>query len=75
MKPEAHPKVELPEGCSTVIGSGLTRKHYTGLEKYGMDKHCSLLGPVIIYEEKSFIKLGPGPNVMKLFMTVIYELS
>ncbi len=23
-------------------------------------KHSSLLGPFIIYEEKSFIKLGPG---------------
>jgi len=31
------------------------------------------LTSAIVVEEKVFIRLRPGPNVMKLFTSVIYE--
>jgi hypothetical protein len=33
-------------------------------------KHSSLFGPIDCNEEKSFITLTPGPNVIKLFFFV-----
>ncbi len=36
-------------------------------------KHFSLLRKSVNYEQKSFIKLDPGQNVIKFFMSVISE--
>jgi hypothetical protein len=41
------PKSGAPES------SGFTY-NYTGLESPARDKHCSLFGPFVIYEEKGF---------------------
>jgi hypothetical protein len=32
--------------------------NYTGLESLARDKHCSLFGPLVIYEEKGFNTLA-----------------
>jgi hypothetical protein len=37
------------------------------------DKHFSLLRNSVIYGQKSFITLTPGSNVIKKFLSVIYE--
>jgi hypothetical protein len=47
----------------------------TMLEKVARDKHSIILIQTVNYRQKSFIKLPPGPNVIKLFITVIYEYS
>jgi hypothetical protein len=44
---------------STWVGSWLTRKHSTGVERPARDQHSSLFGPFVSYEEKeSFITLS-----------------
>ncbi len=59
----------------TLVGSDLTQKNLTRLEKLARDKHSSLLGALIMYDrKKSFITLVtsypllPGPCVIKLFV-------
>ena len=61
---------EAPFRCST---PGLTCNHYTRLEKLARDKHSSLLQKSVIYRQKSFITLGPGVNVIKLFSFVTVD--
>ncbi len=50
--------------------------YYTRLEMFAGDKHSSLLGPFISYEENSVVKTAPGfaPEacIIKLIMAVIY---
>jgi hypothetical protein len=41
------------------------------LERLARDKHSSLFGLFMIYEEKSFIILAPGINIIRLFFFVI----
>jgi hypothetical protein len=53
------PWSEAPERCFTQVGSSLTRKHSTSLEKLARDKHPSLLRISVNYGQKSFITLGP----------------
>ncbi len=57
----------------TWVGSGLTGKNYTNMEMLARDKHSSLLRTFVNYGCKSFITLGPGPNVIKLFTAAINE--
>ena len=45
----------------------------TRLERLARDKRSSLLRKLVNYGPKSFITLGPGPNVIKYFMAVIYK--
>ncbi len=59
---------EAPERSFTQVGSGLTRKHYTRLERLAKDKHSSLLQKSVNYGQKSIITLAPGPKVIKLFV-------
>ncbi len=47
------PKSEAPERSLTLVSSGFTYNS-TGLESLARDKHCSLFGPFVIYEEKGF---------------------
>jgi hypothetical protein len=58
-----------------VLAPDLTLKHLTKLERPARNKHSSLLETFLITAVKSFITLSPGPNVIKLFTAVIYELS
>ncbi len=39
---------------------GSYRKQYTRLERHGRDKHSSLFGPFIRYEQYSFVNTAPG---------------
>ncbi len=52
---------------TTRVGSGLTCK------RFAMDKRTSLFVSFVSEEEKRFIMLTPGPNVLKLFMFAIYK--
>jgi hypothetical protein len=47
-----------PERGFTRVGSGLTNRHYTRLEKLSMDTHTSLLRNFVNYDLKSFVTLG-----------------
>ncbi len=44
--------------CFTQVGSSLTSKHKTWLEKLASDKHSSLLQKSVNYGQKTFITLG-----------------
>jgi len=50
---------EAPFSFFTRVGSGLTHKHLTRLEKLAEDKHSRLLHKFVNYGQKSFITLGP----------------
>jgi hypothetical protein len=41
------------------VFSGLTRKHYTKLERLARDKHSSLLRKYVNYGNKKFYSAGP----------------
>ncbi len=47
------------EGYFTQVGSGLTCKHYTRLEKFASDKHSSLLRKFVNYGRKKFYNIDP----------------
>ena len=69
--PKGAPKFRL----SFRVGSWPYPQHLTETERLARDKHSSLLRKFVNYTQKSFITLAPGPNVIKLFMTVIDEFS
>jgi hypothetical protein len=48
-----------PERCFTRVGSGLTCKHYTRLERLARDKHSSLLQKFVTYGRKKFYNIVP----------------
>jgi hypothetical protein len=50
---------EAPGRCFTRVGSGLTHKHYTRLEKLARDKRSRLLQKFKNYGQKRFITLAP----------------
>ncbi len=54
------PRVGATERCFTQVGSGLTRKHKTRLERPAKEKHSCSFGPFISYKEIEFLKLAPG---------------
>jgi len=66
---------ELPSWCSTLgNGPGLTHKDYAWLERSASYKHSSLLQTFVSYGCKmSFKIVSTGPNVLKLFSSIIYE--
>ncbi len=47
------------EKCFTWEGSSFTFKDYTRLEIPAKDKHSSLLGTLVNYDEKKFYNIGP----------------
>jgi len=49
----------VPERCFTRVGSNLTHKHYTKLEKSARDKHSSLSQTFVNYSCKKFCNIGP----------------
>jgi hypothetical protein len=54
------PQSVAPERCYTWVGSGLTRKHLTKLERLGRGKHSSLLQKSTNYGRKKFYSFGCG---------------
>jgi hypothetical protein len=52
--------------CSTRVGSNLTHKFLANLERLAVDIHSSLFGFFMSDEEKSFITLNAGFNVIIL---------
>jgi hypothetical protein len=66
----------VPKGSSLYSKAlGLFHKHSTRLERLARDKHTSLLRTFANYGRKSFVTLGPGQDVIKLFTSVINECS
>ncbi len=52
-----YPRVE--ESCFTWVGSGLTHRHQTRLERLARNKHTSLLRKSVNYGRKKFYSTGP----------------
>jgi hypothetical protein len=52
------PKSGAPEKCFARVGSGLTHKHWTRLERPATDKHSSLLQKSVNYRHKKFYSTG-----------------
>ncbi len=52
------PQSGTPERCFTLVGSGLTCKHQTRLERLSQNKHCSLLRKFVNYARKKFYNIG-----------------
>ncbi len=59
------PQRGAPERCFTRVGSGLSRKHYTRLERLATDKHLSLLRKSVNYGRKMFYSTGPWCQGLK----------
>jgi hypothetical protein len=55
------------ERCFTRVGSSLTQERNSRLEETAGDKHSSLIGQFVSYEEKRFIKLPPRGLYYKTF--------
>ena len=51
--------------CFTQVGSSLTHKHYTKLEKLAKDKPISLLRKLVNYGRKKSYNTGHWSNVCK----------
>jgi len=67
-------KSRAPERCSTCVGLGL-KLQTARLERPAIDKHFSLLRKFVNFGRKKCITLAPGPNIIKLYESVIYECS
>jgi hypothetical protein len=57
-KPESLPFSGAPKRCLLMIGSSLTCKHYTILERLVRSEHSSLLQKLVIYDRKMFYNIG-----------------
>ncbi len=67
---------QAPLSCSAVrYAPGFIHKHQTRLERLARDKYISLVRAFVNYGRKSFITLGPVPNVIKIFAAVSYNFS
>ncbi len=62
-KARSPPLSGVPERCITWVGSGLTCKHYTRLERLARHKHSSLLRKLVNYARKKFYSIGPRTTV------------
>ncbi len=58
-KAGAYPN-ETPFRCSTL---GLTRKHWTWLERLVREKHSNLLPKSVNFDHKKFYRIGPRVEV------------
>ncbi len=56
-KARAYPRGQHLKRCSTWVGSNLTHKHYTKLEKLATNKYSSLLRRFINYSHKKFYNI------------------
>jgi hypothetical protein len=53
------PYCEAPERCCPWVGSGLTHKHQTRLERLARDNHSKLVQKFVNYGHKKFYRIGP----------------
>jgi hypothetical protein len=58
--------------CYTWVGSGLTCKHRTRLERLARDKHYNLFQPFVTYGQKMFDNIGPSNQ---FYITFLSSLS
>ncbi len=74
-KAGAYQSKAILRGSILALAPVLIRNYYTRLARLDWGKHSSLFVVLVGDEEKSFLTLTPGPNVIKLFTSVIYEYS
>ncbi len=55
------------ESCCTWVGSGLTRKHSSRLERLAQDKRSSLLWKDVTYGRKKCYDISPGLLIYSYF--------
>jgi hypothetical protein len=64
-----------PERCFTWVGSCLTCKHYTILERLARDKHSSLFRKFATYGCKKFCNIGPCSWTYLVFLHCFCSLQ
>ncbi len=64
------PQSVAHERCFTRVGSALTCKHQTRLERLARDKHFSLLRESVNYDRKKFYSTGPRCKCCKTFFII-----
>ncbi len=79
-RPILAPELSLPQSVSpergfTWVGSGLTNKHQTRLEKLARNNHVSLLQKFINYSRKNFYNIGLNCNVISQSVTLLSIIS
>jgi hypothetical protein len=71
-KARIQPKMGAPERCFTWVGSGLTHRHYTRLERVVREKHTSLLRKIVTIGRKKFYNTDPwGQYYKTLFRRIL----
>ncbi len=75
VRPGAYSRVEHQKGGYSWIGSGVTSKHKTCLERLANDKHSSLLRTFVNYAIKSFIGLAPARLILFVYSKKIYKIG
>ncbi len=70
-KARSLPKSVSSEKDFTWVGSGLSNKHLTRLEKLARSKHSSLVRKFITYGRKKFTTLAPGVNRINIFFSLL----
>ncbi len=73
--PGAYPRRKHLKGLPIGFALALPSNSKTRLEGVSRGKPSSYWASSSVMKEKSFITLTPGPNVIKLFRSVIYEYS
>ncbi len=59
------PQNGAPERCFICIGSSITSKYQTSLERLARDKHSSVLRKFVNYGQKKFYNIGPRSQFYK----------
>jgi hypothetical protein len=67
IRPGAYPRVKHLKGVSFAHAPALSPNIRVCQKGFVKDKHSSLLRKSVNYRQKSFIKLGPGANLIKIF--------
>ncbi len=62
-KASSQPQTGSLERCFIRVGSDVTRKHCTRLEKPARNKNSSLLGPLMSYKENKVLSIRPLMNL------------
>jgi hypothetical protein len=68
-KASSLPESGAPEMCFTWVGSWLTHKHYTILERLAGDKHSSLFQKFVAYDCKKFYNIGPRMSMGRVMLS------
>jgi hypothetical protein len=71
--PVAYPRGHHLIRCFNWVGSSLTHKHLTRLEKLARDKHSSLLLKFVNYRRKKFYIIDTRSDIEKTVSLIIFS--